>query len=404
MPAPRAPAVDWKRNLAALWVAEFTAIFGFSFSFPVLSILLNRDLGVRDPHALALWTGLAIGSAGLGMAIFSPVWGALADRYGRRPMVLRSLLGGGLTVGLVGFAQAAYQVAGLRFLQGTFSGTVTAANSMVVAETPREKMSWAFGILNSAVAIAGAIAPLAGGLAASVIGERNVFMAAGVLLVLAAAPVLVFARESPVEKTPAQRGSTVASLRAAGPDTLRTLVVLVAAQGLLQFTWSGDQQLVVLRLLRLDAAHAASLAGLAFTAAGVGTTAAALFYARIIRRSGYRRLAIAAAVLMTAATLSLAVSSSVFGIVAAVAAAGALFGMLTPCLGSMLALESPRQIQSTLFGLNASALAAGSALGPFLTGAVSAVFDTSAGLVVSGLGTAAFALLMLLRGREPAAA
>lgn len=338
------------------------------------------------------------------MAIFSPIWGALADRHGRRPMVLRSMLGGGLAVGLVGFAQAAYQVAALRFLQGTFSGTVTAANSLVAAETPRERVSWAFGILNSAVATAGAVAPLAGGLAAGVIGERHVFIAAGVLLLLATVPVIVFARESQIEKTPARRGSTLANLRAAGPAMLRTLAVIVTAQGLLQFTWTGDQQLVVLRLLRLDAPRAASLAGLAFSAAGVGTAVAALLYARIARRSGYRRLAIAAAVLMSATTVSLAVSSSVFEIVAGVAAVGALFGMLTPCLGSMLALESPRRVQSTVFGLNASALATGTALGPFLTGAVSAVFDTSAGLLVSGLGAAALALLMLLRGREPAAA
>ena len=39
--------MNWRRNLAALWFAEFTAIFGFSFAFPFLSIFINQDLGVR---------------------------------------------------------------------------------------------------------------------------------------------------------------------------------------------------------------------------------------------------------------------------------------------------------------------------------------------------------------------
>ena len=123
--------VDWRRNLAALWFAEFTAIVGFSFAFPFLPVFLSQDLGMREPHQLALWAGLAGSASGFSMAIASPIWGALADRYGRRSMLLRAMVGGGISVGLMGLAQVPWHLVALRFLQGASSGTVAAANALV---------------------------------------------------------------------------------------------------------------------------------------------------------------------------------------------------------------------------------------------------------------------------------
>src|SRR4029077_12002534 len=143
--------VDWRRNLVALWFAEVTAIFGFSFAVPFLSIFLTKDLGVHPGHALDLWVAASASSSGLSMAIASPIWGMLGDRYGRKPMLLRSMLGGAITVGLIFFAQNPAQLVVLRLLQGATSGTVAAATSLVAAETPRSKVGWALGVVTSAV-------------------------------------------------------------------------------------------------------------------------------------------------------------------------------------------------------------------------------------------------------------
>ena len=104
--SPAGEPVDWRRNLAALWFAEFTAIFGFSFNLPFLALFLHNELHVRDPQQLALWTGAAAGASGITMALVSPIWGVLADRYGRRSMLLRAIVGGALSVGLMGFSQS----------------------------------------------------------------------------------------------------------------------------------------------------------------------------------------------------------------------------------------------------------------------------------------------------------
>ena len=66
-------SVDWKRNLAALWFAEFTAIFGFSFAFPFLSIFLSQDLGVHTGRDLDLWAAASASVSGIAMAVASPI-------------------------------------------------------------------------------------------------------------------------------------------------------------------------------------------------------------------------------------------------------------------------------------------------------------------------------------------
>src|SRR5215467_15769183 len=188
------PGVDWRRNLAALWFAQFTAIFGFSFAFPFLPVYL-RQLGVHDPGQLALWTGVTAGASGASLAIMSPIWGTLADRYGRRAMLLRAMLGGAVTVGLMGFARGPVDLLVLRLLQGATAGTVAATTALVASGTPRPRVGWALGVLTSAVAVGSALGPLVGGLAASILGLRAIFWAGGGLLAGATIPVVAIVRE-----------------------------------------------------------------------------------------------------------------------------------------------------------------------------------------------------------------
>jgi len=110
---PASPPADsvaspWRRNLMALWFVEFTAIFGFSFAAPFLPIYLRHDLGMGSPHDLALWAGVIGGGAGLAMAVASPIWGVIADRRGRKTMLLRAIACGAVSVGLMSFAQTVF--------------------------------------------------------------------------------------------------------------------------------------------------------------------------------------------------------------------------------------------------------------------------------------------------------
>src|SRR5882724_12195491 len=86
------PVYIWQLNLAALLAVLFVAFVGFSFSGPFLPLLV-RHLGVTEPRAVALWSGVLIGLGPLSAVVASPVWGRLADRVGGRVLLLRTVFG-----------------------------------------------------------------------------------------------------------------------------------------------------------------------------------------------------------------------------------------------------------------------------------------------------------------------
>src|SRR5205823_8676194 len=125
----------------------------------------------------------------------SPLGGALADRYGRKSMLMRALFGGGLSVAFLALAQSPLQLVLLRALQGAASGTVAATTTLVATGTPRENVGTAMGVISSAVALGSAVGPFAGGVAANYIPLRYVFLGGGVLLLIAVVPVIFGVRE-----------------------------------------------------------------------------------------------------------------------------------------------------------------------------------------------------------------
>ncbi len=393
--------VSWQRNLSALWFAEFTAIFGFSFSLPFIPIFL-KELGVNDPGQLALTSGYAAGASGLAMAITSPLWGVLADRYGRKSMLIRAMLGGAVTVGLIGFAQAPWQLIALRLIQGATSGTVAAATAIVASATPRERVGWALGLLSSSIAVGGAAGPVVGGLLASLLGVRHVFQLGGILLMLALLPVIVIVREVPVVR---ERGTpsppALATLRAAGAGTVAALAILLIVQALSQMTYSAFQPLIVLRLIKTAGQAATSLTGLTFGVAGVASAVAAVTYSSAVERIGYRKVAILSALLIGAAELGVALTSPVLLLVAFGALAGFFYGALGPAISSMIGLEVPHSVQARVFGASSSATALGFGIGPLVGGEAAALAGVPVAIGVAAVIAVLGAVTMAL-GREPA--
>src|SRR5215210_6510617 len=80
----------WRRNLYVIWIATFTSMVGGQLAMPFIPLFIQRDLGVSDPGQAAIWAGLANAGTGVAMAIMAPIWGVLADRHGRKAMLVRA--------------------------------------------------------------------------------------------------------------------------------------------------------------------------------------------------------------------------------------------------------------------------------------------------------------------------
>ena len=97
--------MSWKRSFFAVFFAEGLAIAGFSISMPVIPLFFS-ELGLHTEASINFWNGLTQTSSAIALAVFAPIWGALADRYGRRSMLLRAMFGGAVLVGLMAFVTA----------------------------------------------------------------------------------------------------------------------------------------------------------------------------------------------------------------------------------------------------------------------------------------------------------
>jgi DHA1 family multidrug resistance protein-like MFS transporter len=102
----------WKKNLIVCWFEIFVAAIGMSQIAPVLPLYIQH-LGIHNTSSIARLSGIAFGVTYIISAIFSPIWGHLAEKVGRKPMILRASLGMALIIGCMGFAPNVYVLIGL---------------------------------------------------------------------------------------------------------------------------------------------------------------------------------------------------------------------------------------------------------------------------------------------------
>lgn len=173
--------INWKRNLFVTWLGCFLTGAAFSLIMPFLPLYVE-ELGVSGHQSLNMWSGLVFSITFLFSAIAAPFWGSLADRKGRKIMLLRSALGMGIVMVLMGMAQNIWQFLALRALLGLLGGFIPNANALIATQVPRNRSGWALGTLSTGGVSGALIGPLIGGLLADNYDLRPVFfITAGVL-------------------------------------------------------------------------------------------------------------------------------------------------------------------------------------------------------------------------------
>jgi MFS transporter, DHA1 family, multidrug resistance protein len=289
--------IRWRRNLYALWLAQTLTIIGFSLRAPFLPFYIGT-LGADTFASQAMWSGVINGGGAAVMAISAPVWGIVADRYGRKPMVLRAMCAGALTIGLMSLATSPWHLLGLRFMEGAFSGSVTASMTLVASTTPRERMGFSLGMMQMAVFSGASIGPLFGGLLADQIGFRATFLVASVMLATGALIVLTQVRE---EFTRPARGGGVD----VGQDRTRlsalllgsAMLAMIGVMFVLRTASSSIQPIMPLYVERLahSASPVATLSGITLGIAGLTSAISAVMLGRLADRIGQRRILIVSA-------------------------------------------------------------------------------------------------------------
>ena len=379
------PSQPWQRNVYIIAVAEFIALLGFSLFIPFIPLYLQA-LGHLDSGGAAFWSGIATGGAGLAMFISSPMWGIIADRWGRKPMLLRAQFGGAIVIALLTIAPNIYVVVGLRAVQGLFTGTVTAASALIAAMTPKDKLPSSMGILMGAVFGGQTLGPLLGGYLAGAFGFNVTFIITAVLLVIGGLIVLMGVREKFERPVAATNISARGLLNLAFSRQLLPVLIITALVGL------GPQ--IVSPILSLifssfnDLRDASISAGEAFALMGIITTISALIFGRLYGKIPLRAILASSCIVTGLLYIPPIWANSSLHLIVLVGLTGLFFGGIITSSQALVSLMISGNQQGVAYGLAQSASSLGGGLGPFIGGGLAPliglkpVFGVTAGVMV----------------------
>ena len=198
----RKKEINWKQNLLFTWIAQLLCLAGFASALPFIPVFMRVKLGIEDTALRGVYVSIFYFASMTSFCICTPLWGMLSDRYGRKIMLLRANFGGALLMPLMGLSPNIAFLIILRFLTSCFSGTVTAAQTLIVSTTPKEKHGFALGLLSSAVASGNMLGFLAGGMIVHYFGYTAAFLFCGLMFLAGGLLILFFVHEDfvPPEK------------------------------------------------------------------------------------------------------------------------------------------------------------------------------------------------------------
>jgi len=389
----------WKRNLYVIWIAELVAISGFSVIFPFLPYFV-QELGITEIHQVELWSGILFATQALTMAIFAPIWGSVADRYGRKLMVQRAMFGGAVVLAAMGFVQNVWQLAILRAIQGMLTGTVPAATTLVASSTPRERSGYALGLLQMAVWTGASIGPLLGGLVADTWGYRAAFWVTGSLLFLAGLTVWRFVEE---DFEPPSRDEN-----SPNDGFWDGLKLVVRSRGLLSLfsirfivrtavRLMGPVLPLFIQSLVLPTARVATITGLISGVSAATGAIGAVTLGRASDRFGYRRVLL----ICTAGAAILYVPqffvATPWQLLVLQGAVGLVMSGVLAAISALLANLAPEGRQGAVYGVDSSVVSMANAVGPMLGATVAATVGLRASfLLTAGMLALATGLVWVL--------
>ncbi|CAD6518778.1 MFS transporter [Paraburkholderia metrosideri] len=410
---PSDGAPHWQRNLYVCLFGSFSTIVAMTLLLPFLPLYVQQ-LGVTSPKAAVQWSGVAFGATFLAAGLVSPLWGRMADRYGRKLILIRASFGMAVVMSLLGLAQNVWQLVGLRFLAGLVGGYSSGATVMIATQTPRSRTGWALGTLASGVMAGNLVGPLIGGALPPLIGIRNTFFIAGALIFCAFIATTWLVKEKPVERKRAKSGDSTASAAynttgnttgnaadtpaastttgwASVPDLRPVLAMLVTA-ALLMFANMSIEPIITVYVSQLvhDVRHVTLVSGFVMSASALGSVLAASRVGRLADRIGAPKvivacLAVCAVLLVPQAFVTSGVQLVVLRFLMGLALAG-----LLPSITSVIRHNVPDRSAGYILGYATSANYAGQVTGPLAGGFVGAhlgmqaVFLITSGLMLGG--------------------
>jgi DHA1 family multidrug resistance protein-like MFS transporter len=376
---------QWQRTLWAMVGIQFVMTAAINFLSPIIPLMLPQ-LGVQTNVGVDLWAGIITGSTSFVAAFASPIWGRVADQYGRKLSLLRSSFAIAIFTGLMGLATNVWWFFGARAVMGAFAGFSSAAIALVASQVPERRLGYALGWLASGQLVGSLIGPVIGGALADLTGSYRApffWCSASLCAVLALCWAVVHEDFTPVAA--GKRRSMLAGLRLLTGSS--GLVALFLVLLMAQFSTRSVQPVVTIFVQQLIGSppQIATLAGIAFSVTGLADLVSSPFLGKRSDIIGYRKVLL---ICLLGATLTSAPQIFVgdyWTFVAERFAVGLFIGGTLPTANALIGRSVSRETRGTIYGMTASATFLGNSLGPLTGGTIAAGFGIRWVFVVTTL-------------------
>jgi MFS family permease len=359
----------WKINLIVCWFGMFVSGIGMSQIAPVMPLYI-KYLGIGNTASIAELSGIAFGITYIISAIFSPIWGHAADKYGRKPMLLRASLGMAIIIGLMGFAPNVYVLIGLRLLQGVITGYSTACTTLIATQTDKEHAGYALGTLSTASIAGSLLGPMIGGLIEDTFGLQPVFFITGALLLISFITTALFVKESFIRQD--KKAIGIKEIWNSVPEKSLTIILSVTFFVITLALYSIEPIITVYvtQLSKDTSSHIALISGLAFSVSGLANIIAAPNLGKLSDKIGAHKVVLVA--LAGLIYIPQAFVKNPWQLMGLRFLLGLTLGGLNPSINTLVKKITPDSLTGRVFGFTISAGYLGVFGGSVLGGQVAA--------------------------------
>ncbi|TDY49716.1 DHA1 family multidrug resistance protein-like MFS transporter [Alicyclobacillus sacchari] len=375
--------ISWQRTLWTMAAVQAIMMMAFSSMGPFLALFIGQ-LGVKNQHAVEVWAGVVASSNFLMSAIMSPIWGGVADKHGKKMMVMRTTLAIAIATCLMGFSRNVYELLIIRMLQGAFSGFSASANALVASVIPEERLGYALGWLSTFAMVGSLLGPLLGGVLVDTFHHnyRIVFFLTALFASTAFILTWLLVREPRVNAehaaSPRKRLSLIGQFKLLGE--MKSIQVMFFVLFVAQFSVMSVQPVLPLYIRELADKSTqlvgilGTLSGICFAVTGLADLIFSPFLGKRSDRIGYKRVLSISLLGAALCYVPQALAPNIWVFILGRFGLGIFVGGVLPTANALVGRFTPREQRGRMYGFTSSSTFLGSFAGPLVGGAVSAAF------------------------------
>lgn len=370
-----------------MWFANFFVSGSMTMVIPFISLYIDSMGNFTDSY-VQTWSGLTFGVTFIAAFFFSPIWGKIGDRYGRKKLLIISAFGIAISVFLLGFATTVWQLFLLRLLMGVFTGFIPMSQAFISIQTPKEVAGKVLGTLQTGSITGALLGPMLGGVLADAFGYSSTFKWVSVTLFLSGVLVMFGIKEVKLKLSSDARDYKQYTSKEVLQHIFSrpVLLVVMLLSALVQIAHFSIQPILSLFVADIHGpANIAFFAGIAFSAAGLGNLLFSRNWGKLADRIGYIKILIVLLFMAGIVYLPGALVTNIWQLIILRFLLGVSIGGIVPVRIAYIRQAAPLSMQGEVLGYNTSLRFLGNIVGPALGGLVAAMWGFSSVFAITGM-------------------